>query len=196
VQCGIDRQVGARSDQQRVAVGRRSRDEIHADDSVRARTVVDDNGVAEALRKRICRRARDGVGATPCRQRQNDAYRLRRIAGRPILLRRCGGIDGRGWDEGNAQKCSHDCSHVVSLEVLMNVGYVWLHMLRVNRGRAIGITAPRCLCQFAPAGRARACSPPDSVEVTGRESRARSVPAWPASPHAARRIRIARRRRR
>ena len=65
--------------QQRVAVGRRFRDRVHADDAAGAAAVVDHDGLAEARGQRRAQHARDGADRAAGRERHDQADRFRRI---------------------------------------------------------------------------------------------------------------------
>ncbi len=73
-----DRERGQR-EQQHVAVGRRSRDDLRADHGASAGTRIDDDRLAEALRKRLREHARERVAGAAGRSRDDDAYGTRRV---------------------------------------------------------------------------------------------------------------------
>ena len=73
----IDRLRADRAHQQRVAVGRRLRDEVGAEVAAGTRLVVDDEGLAERLAELRRERARQDVGGAAGRERHDDADRLR-----------------------------------------------------------------------------------------------------------------------
>src|SRR5207245_1318641 len=88
-------------DEQRVAVGRRLRHDLRADDAVRAGLVLDDEGLAELLLELRADHARYGVRTTG-RRGDHHAHRLARIA----LRLRSG---RRHACEGKCKPPAHSC---------------------------------------------------------------------------------------
>ena len=90
-----------RAEQHRVAIGRRTHDEVHADGAGRARAVLDHERLAQLLGHLLHDRPRDEVGVATGRRRDDDAHGLRRPGG-------CGNLRGRRC--GDAREQQRDAS--------------------------------------------------------------------------------------
>ena len=101
----VHRHRAGRSHQQGVAVGRRLGDELDRDDRLRARPVLDDHRLPEALGQLRREQARDEVVAAAGRVADDDPDRLRRV-----VLRRRAGCEGRGRGERGEPE-EHPCGH-------------------------------------------------------------------------------------
>ena len=75
----VDR-VGVRHHQQRVAVRRRFRHEVGADDRAGAGAVLDDERLSQRLLQLLAEIARVDVGRAAGAERHDDAYRFRGIS--------------------------------------------------------------------------------------------------------------------
>src|SRR5262249_5868996 len=94
----VERRVARvpRSNQkERVAVRWRADARLGADIAASARSILNDEWLAEPLRQPLTHRARDDVGRATGRRRQNQAYRPRWIGLRPCDMR-------REWQRGSA----------------------------------------------------------------------------------------------
>ena len=98
----VDR-VESTDQEQRVAVGRGTRDRLGGDVAAGSRTVVDDERLTEPLREPLTYQARRDVRTASGREANNDAHRPRRIGLRPRDPR-----DGRqrGSARGEMEKIS------------------------------------------------------------------------------------------
>src|SRR5690349_7083360 len=96
----IDRVRGRSAEQPRVAVGRRMGGELCAYDSPAACAVVDDDLLAEVLRKFLGNDASDDVGAAAGRQRNDPAYRT--IGIRRGALSRC--VEGGAGEDAHERR--------------------------------------------------------------------------------------------
>ena len=68
------------SEQERVTVGCGTRNELAGDDRIAARTIVDNDYLAEILLQVIGERARRDIGAAARRKWYDDANRTRRVS--------------------------------------------------------------------------------------------------------------------
>src|SRR6516162_9829410 len=79
--------VSGNDQKERMAVGGRTDDCLGGDSPLGARSVLDDEWLAEPLRQPLTDQAREDVGRTAGRKANHDAYRSRRIGLRPSDLR-------------------------------------------------------------------------------------------------------------
>jgi len=79
VQSRVERHVRQSADEQRVAVGRRRRDGLRADERAAARAVLDDERLAELRRQALGDEAPDHVVAAAGRARHDDVHCAARV---------------------------------------------------------------------------------------------------------------------
>ena len=95
VEAGIEGHRPACADEQRVAVGRGLRDKVGADDRVRARLVLDDEGLPEPLLQLRADQAPEDVVGAPGRKPDDEAHGLGRVGVRGLGVRgECRGCQG------------------------------------------------------------------------------------------------------
>src|SRR5262249_36919869 len=95
--------VSGNDQKQRMAVGGRTRHCLGGDLTLRARSVLDDEWLAETLRQPLTNQAREDVSWTAGRKAEHDPHRSRRVG-----LRESDARDGRqrGGARGQAEKIS------------------------------------------------------------------------------------------
>jgi hypothetical protein len=95
------RRVAAGDVDQRVAVGLRAHGGLHADRAARARSVVDDDGLAQRIRHFLRDDARHDVGAAARRERHDHPDRLGRILA--SLRRDVGGREREAGEQSETE---------------------------------------------------------------------------------------------
>ncbi len=85
-----------------MAVSRRLRHDLRADDAAASRTVVDDEGLSVPLAELLCEHPADRVGATTGRERDDQAHRALGIA---AALRGGGARHQHSQEHGDGQTC-------------------------------------------------------------------------------------------